>query len=123
MKTITIDGIDYALTPLNVKSEIKAEQKTIKLIAEYEFEVCNTERNADCFSDADKFTRELGTPWRLPTIPEAREISKSRHKINSNEVIWIANHYFSWFDLKTMKGVRSIPTDAKVVVLAVRTNY
>lgn len=123
MKTITIDGVEYALTPLNVKSEIRAEQKTIKLIAEYEFEVGNTKRTANCFSDAHKIVDKLGSSWRLPTIPEAREISKNRNKIGSQDVIWVANHYFSWFDLNTMKGVRSLPTDTKVIVLAVRTNY
>jgi hypothetical protein len=119
MKRITIDGVEYALTPLNIESELK----TIKLIAEYEFEVCNTEKYADSFSDADNNVKELGTPWRLPTIPEAREISKNRQKLNGNQVIWVYNNYFSWFDLKTMKVVITIPTDAKVVVLAVRTNY
>lgn len=64
MKTITIDGVEYNLTP------IENQSKPIILKQTLEFEVYPKDLGEHNWEDAKKVCEDLGDGWRLPTRVE-----------------------------------------------------
>jgi hypothetical protein len=64
MKTITIDGVEYNLTP------IEKQSKQIILKQTLEFEVYPKDLGQHNWEDAKKVCKNLGNGWRLPTREE-----------------------------------------------------
>jgi hypothetical protein len=64
MKTITIDGVEYNLTP------IEKQSKPIILKQTLEFEVYPEDLGRYNWEDAKKVCEELGDGWGLPTKEE-----------------------------------------------------
>lgn len=67
MKTITIDGIEYNLTPIK---NTKKKQKPIILEQTLKFEVYPQDLGEHKWESAKKVCEELGDGWRLPTREE-----------------------------------------------------
>lgn len=63
MKTITIDGVEYSLTPIKKTESIILEQHL-------KFEVYPEDLGEHTWKDAKKVCKELGDGWRLPTREE-----------------------------------------------------
>ena len=63
MKKITIDGVEYSLTPLKKTESIILEQHL-------KFEVYPEDLGEHNWKDAKKVCKELGDGWRLPTREE-----------------------------------------------------
>ena len=64
MKTITIDGVEYNLTP------IEKQSKPIILEQHLKFEVYSKDLGEQNWEDAKKVCEDLGDGWRLPTREE-----------------------------------------------------
>ena len=64
MKTITIDGVEYNLTP------IEKQSKPIILEQHLKFEVYPKDLGKHSWEDAKKICEKLGDGWRLPTREE-----------------------------------------------------
>jgi len=63
MKTITIDGVEYSLTPI--------EKKTNKVLEQHlKFEVYPEDLGEFTWNDAKEACAALGEGWRLPTREE-----------------------------------------------------
>ena len=67
MKTITIDGVEYNLTPIK---NTKKKQKPLILEQHLNFEVYPEDLGEHAWNDAKKVCEELGDGWRLPTREE-----------------------------------------------------
>ena len=67
MKTITIDGVEYNLTPIK---KTKKKQKPIILEQHLKFEVYPEDLGKHTWKDAKKVCKNLGDGWRLPTREE-----------------------------------------------------
>jgi len=61
MKTITINGVEYNLTP------IEKQSKPIILEQHLKFEVYPKDLGQHNWKDAKKVCKDLGDGWRLPT--------------------------------------------------------
>jgi hypothetical protein len=85
MKTITIDGVDYNLTPIETKS------KQIILKQTLEFEVYPEDLGEHNWEDAKKVCEELGDGWRLPTREELHLMWLNRENIGG----FAAAYYWS----------------------------
>jgi len=63
MKTITIDGVEYSLTPV--------KKETYKVLEQHlKFEVYPKDLGQHNWEDAKKICEDLGDGWRLPTREE-----------------------------------------------------
>jgi len=74
MKTITIDGVEYSLTPIKKTEPIIVEQHL-------KFEVYPEDLGEHNWKDAKKLCEELGDGWRLPTKEELNLIWLNRESI------------------------------------------
>lgn len=85
MKTITIDGVEYNLTP------IENQSKPIILEQHLMFEVYPEDLGEHTWKDAKKVCEDLGDGWRLPTKEELHIMY-----LNKNEIgVFAAAYYWS----------------------------
>ena len=96
MKTITIDGVDYNLTPIETKS------KPIILEQHLKFEVYPKELGEHNWQDAKKVCEDLGDGWRLPTREELHLMWLNRESIGGFDTVyyWSCSEngsYYAWF--------------------------
>jgi len=75
MKTITIDGVEYNLTP------IEKQSKTIILEQHLKFEVYPKDLGQHNWKDAKKICAVMGYGWRLPTREELHLMWLNRESI------------------------------------------
>lgn len=84
MKTITIDGVKYKLTPMKNDEPIILEQNL-------KFEVYHKDLGEYNWKDAKKVCEDLGDGWRLPTREELHVMWLNRNTIRS----FAAGYYWS----------------------------
>ena len=77
MKTITLDGVEYNLTP------IKKQSKPIILEQHLKFEVYPKDLGEHNWEDAKKVCENLGDGWRLPTREELHLMWVNRESIGN----------------------------------------
>jgi hypothetical protein len=77
MKTITIDGVEYNLTP------IENQSNPIILEQHLKFEVYPKDLGRHNWKDAKKVCRDLGDGWRLPIREELHLMWLNRESIES----------------------------------------
>ena len=100
MKTITIDGIEYKLTP------IEKQPKPIILEQTLKFEVYPEDLGEHNWKDAKKVCEDLGDGWRLPTREELHLMWLNKDSIGgfaaayywssseyNNNFVWNQNFY------------------------------
>ncbi len=75
MKTITIDGVEYNLTP------IEKQSKPIILEQHLKFEVYPKDLGKHNWEEAKKVCGELGDGWRLPTKEELNLMYLNKNEI------------------------------------------
>lgn len=85
MKTITIDGVEYNLTP------IEKQSKPIILEQHLKFEVYPKDLGEHKWEDAKKVCEDLGYGWRLPTREELHLMWVNRESIGG----FAAAYYWS----------------------------
>jgi len=85
MKTITIDGVEYNLTP------IEKQSNPIILKQILDFEVYPEDLGQHNWEDAKKICAVMGDGWRLPTREELHLIWLNRKSIGS----FAAAYYWS----------------------------
>lgn len=86
MKTVTIDGVEYSLTP------IEKQPKPIILEQTLKFEVHPEDLGQYSWNYAKIVCAELGDGWRLPTIEELHFM-----RLNSSVIgNFAAAHYWSY---------------------------
>jgi hypothetical protein len=87
MKTVTIDGVEYNLTP------IKKQSKPIILEQHLKFEVYPKDLGQHNWEDAKKVCEDLGDGWRIPTILELNIMRFNRGNVNgfTDEYYWSSN--------------------------------
>lgn len=85
MKTITIGGVEYNLTP------IENQSKPIILEQHLKFEVYHEDLGEHNWEDAKKVCEDLGDGWRLPTREELHLIWLNRDIIGG----FAAAYYWS----------------------------
>lgn len=85
MKTITIDGVEYNLTP------IEKQSKPIILEQNLKFEVYPEDLGKHNWEDAKKLCKDLGDEWRLPTREELHLMWVNRESIGG----FAAAYYWS----------------------------
>lgn len=89
MKTITINGQEYQLTP------IKQEKKLV-VKRDFNFEIYHDELGEMSWDEAVEKVKELGDGWRLPTLTELQLIWESEHKdLFKKESYWSSSEYYS----------------------------
>lgn len=88
MKTITIDGVEYNLTPIK---KTKKKQKPIILEQTLNFEVYPEDLGEHNWKDAKKICEKLGDGWRLPTREELHLMWLNRETIGG----FAAAYYWS----------------------------
>ncbi len=96
MKTITIDGVEYNLTP------IEKQSKQIILKQTLEFEVYPKDLGQHNWEAANKVCADLGDGWRLPTREELHLMWVNRESIGGFAAAYYLssseNHnYSAWF--------------------------
>jgi len=117
MKTITIDGVEYNLTPIEKTEPIILEQHL-------KFEVYPKDLGQHNWEDAKKICEELGDGWRLPTKEELNLMWLNRESIGgfaaasywssscyNNNIAWFQHFYngLQNFDFKlTTNYVRAV---------------
>lgn len=90
MKTITIDGQEYQLTPI-------AQEKKLVVKRDFNFEIYPDELGKMSWDEAIQKVKELGDGWRLPTITELQLIWESEHKdLFQKESYWSPSEYGSY---------------------------
>lgn len=82
---MTIDGVEYNLTPIETKS------KPIILKQTLEFEVYSKDLGEHKWKDAKKVCEDLGDGWRLPTREELHLMYIYKDKIGN----FAAAYYWS----------------------------
>jgi hypothetical protein len=89
MKTITIDGVEYNLTP------IENQSKPIILEQHLKFEVYPKDLGQYNWEDAKKVCAKLGDGWRLPTREELYLMWLNRESIGdfAAAYYWSSNEY------------------------------
>jgi hypothetical protein len=91
MKTITIDGVEYNLTP------IEKQSKQIILKQTLEFEVYPEDLGEHNWEDAKKVCEDLGDGWRLPTREELHLMWVNRRTVGD----FANNYYWSYSEDST----------------------
>ena len=94
MKTITIDGVEYNLTPIEKTEAIILEQHL-------NFEVYPEDLGEHNWEDAKKICEDLGDGWRLPTREELHLMWLNRESIVSfaDGYYWSSSEYnnnYAW---------------------------
>jgi len=85
MKTITLDGVDYNLTP------IEKQSNSIILEQHLKFEVYPKDLGEHNWEDAKKVCADLGEGWRLPTREELHLMWLNRESVGG----FAATYYWS----------------------------
>ena len=85
MKTITLDGVEYNLTPIEKQSKPIILKQTLK------FEVYPKDLGEHNWEDAKKLCEDLGDGWRLPTREELHLMWVNRESIGG----FAAAYYWS----------------------------
>lgn len=90
MKTITIDGVEYSLTPLKKTESIIVEQHL-------KFEVYPEDLGEHDWEDANILCKKLGDGWRLPTREELYVMWLNRRTIGgfTNDYYWSSSENLS----------------------------
>ncbi len=90
MKTITIDGVEYELTPIK-------KQESLILKQQFKFEIYPEEFDKMTWNEAVEAVKNLGDGWRLPTILELHLIynSELKDKFNTDNYYWSSSEYYS----------------------------
>lgn len=90
MKTITIDGVEYSLTPIKKTEQIILEQHL-------KFEVYPEDLGDYNWEDANKVCEDLGDGWRLPTREELHFMWLNRRTIKgfANDYYWSSSENLS----------------------------
>jgi hypothetical protein len=119
MKTITINGVEYNLTPIENKS------KPIILKQTLEFEVYPKDLGQHNWEDAKKICEDLGDGWRLPTREELYLMWLNRESIGgfSAAFYWSSseeNSHYAWSQNFGNGGQDNYYKDYKNYVRAVR---
>lgn len=96
MKTITIDGVEYNLTPIEKQSNPIILEQTLK------FEVYPEDLGKHSWENAKKVCKDLGDGWRLPTREELHVMWLHRASIGGfiNSYYWSSSENSSnnvWF--------------------------
>jgi hypothetical protein len=96
MKTVTIDGVEYNLTP------IKKQSKPIILEQNLKFEVYPKDLGKHDWEDAKKVCEDLGDGWRLPTREELHLMWLNRESIGGFGTVyyWSCSEngsYYAWY--------------------------
>lgn len=91
MKTITINGQEYQLTPI-------AQEKKLVIKRDFNFEIHPDELGKMTWHEAVEKVKELGDGWRLPTLTELKLIWDSEHKdLFQKEWYWSSSEgYFNY---------------------------
>lgn len=119
MKTITIDGVEYSLTPIKKTEPIIIEQHL-------KFEVYPEDLGKCNWEDAKKVCEELGDGWRLPTRGELHVMWLNRRTIGgfAADYYWSSREYvndYAWAQSFSL-GVQNSPNKILTYhVRAVRT--
>ena len=94
MKTITIDGVEYSLTPIK---KTKKKQQSIILEQTFKFEVYPEDLGEHNWEDAKKVCEDLGDGWRLPTREELHLMWLYKKSIDgfANDYYWSSTVYSS----------------------------
>lgn len=89
MKTITIDGVEYNLTP------IEKQSKSIILEQHLKFEVYPKDLGKHNWEDAKKVCEDLGDGWRLPTREELHLMWVNRESVGGFYTVyyWSSSEY------------------------------
>ena len=89
MKTITIDGVECNLTP------IENQAKPIILEQHLKFEVYPEDLGEHTWKDAKKVCEDLGDGWRLPTREELHVMWLNKDNIGgfTNSYYWSSSEY------------------------------
>lgn len=92
MKTITIDGVEYSLTPIK---KTKKKQEPIILEQTFKFEVYPEELDEHNWENAKKVCEDLGDGWRLPTREELHLMWLHRKNIGgfTDNYYWSSTEY------------------------------
>ena len=92
MKTITIDGVEYSLTPIKKTEPIILEQNL-------KFEVYPEDLGDYNWDDANELCEELGDGWRLPTREELNlmYLNSSLIKGFSADYYWSSSEYVNYY--------------------------
>lgn len=98
MQTITIDGVEYSLTPVKKTEPIIAP---IILEQHLKFEVYPKDLGEHTWKDAKKVCEDLGDGWRLPTREELHFIWLNRDTIGGFAVAYYwssseSNTNYTW---------------------------
>ena len=95
MKTITIDGVEYNLTPIK---KTKKKQKPIILEQTLKFEVYPENLSKHNWKNAKKVCEDLGDGWRLPTREELHLMWLHRETIGGFGVAyyWSSSEYYNF---------------------------
>lgn len=90
MKTITLDGVEYELTPIK-------KQEPLILKQQFNFEIHPDELGKMTWDEAVEEVKKLGDGWRLPTILELHLIYNSELKDNfkTYNCYWSLSEYDS----------------------------
>jgi hypothetical protein len=91
MKTITIDGVKYNLTP------IENQSKPIILEQHLKFEVYSEDLGEHNWEDAKKVCEDLGDGWRLPTREELHFMWINRRTVGD----FANNYYWSYSEVNS----------------------
>lgn len=96
MKTITIDGVEYNLTPIEKQSKPIILEQTLK------FEVYPKDLGEHNWEDAKKVCEDLGDGWRLPTREELHLMWLNRENIGgfAAAYYWSSSEYgngLAWY--------------------------
>jgi hypothetical protein len=118
MKTITIDGVEYNLTPIEKTEPIILEQHL-------KFEVHPEDLGEHKLEDAKKVCEDLGDGWRLPTILELNIMRFNRENVNgfTDEYYWSSteiNNNYVWSKFFANGGEYYTSKDDRGYVRAVR---
>jgi hypothetical protein len=85
MKTVTIDGVEYNLTP------IEKQSKPIILEQHIKFEVYPKDLGKHNWEDAKKLCEDLGNGWRLPSKEELYVMWLNKKSVGC----FVADYYWS----------------------------
>ena len=99
MKTITIDGVEYNLTPIK---KTKKKQEPIILEQHLKFEVYPEDLGEHNWKNAKKVCKNLGNGWRLPTREELHLIWLNKENIGGFAAAYYwssgeGNFYNAWY--------------------------
>jgi hypothetical protein len=82
-ETITLNGVDYELTPIK-------KQESLILKQQFNFEIYPDELGKMTWHEAIEAVKKLGNGWRLPTILELHLIynSELKDKFKTDDYYW-----------------------------------